>query len=100
MMQMPDITEQGFGVEMEVAGAARSVFAQAVADATDGRITAINQPGHDATVATDRLGRECKVQNDSSIAMINGHRGSEVVTPVLTYSDLPYRRHTQLRVPT
>jgi len=86
---MPTIEDQRFGVEIEVAGAARQRIAQAVAEATGGRISATNQPGYDATVVTDPQGRQWKVQNDGSIAVLNGHRGSEVVTPILTYSDLP-----------
>ena len=86
---MADITEQRFGVEIEVTGAARQRIAQAVVEAVGGRITATNQPGYDTTVVADPQGREWKIQNDSSIAMVNGQRGSEVVTPILTYSDLP-----------
>ena len=86
---MHTIQDQNFGVEIEVAGAARDIIAQAVADATGGSITATNQTHYDATVVTDPLGREWKIMNDSSIAVIAGHRGSEVVTPILTYIDLP-----------
>jgi len=86
---MAIIQEQRFGVEIEVAGAARHKIADAVAEAVGGRITATSQPGYDATVVTDAQGRQWKIQNDSSIAMVNGQRGSEVVTPVLAYSDLP-----------
>ena len=87
---MPTIQNQNFGVEIEVAGAARHQIALAVAEATGGSITAVNAPGgYDATIVTDRLEREWKIMNDSSIAVIGGHRGSEVVTPILTYADLP-----------
>lgn len=96
---MPDITEQRFGVEIEVAGAARITIADAVAEAVAGRIIAANAPGgYDATLVTDAQGREWKVQNDSSIAVIGGHRGSEIVSPVLTYSDIPILQEVARKV--
>jgi len=95
---MPTIQDQRFGVEIEVAGAERQRIAEAVAEAVEGRITAVNRPGYDATIVTDPQGREWKVQNDSSIAVIANHRGSEVVTPVLTYSDLPLLQNVVRKV--
>ena len=86
---MPTIQDQNFGVEVEVAGAARHVIAQAVVDATGGAITGSHQTTYDSTIVTDLLGRSWKIVNDSSIAVINGHRGSEVVSPILTYTDIP-----------
>ena len=85
---MITIQEQKFGVEIEVAGVARSRIATAVAEAVQGRITATHCFGYDATVVADSQGREWKVQNDNTIPLLNGHKGSEIITPVLTYSDL------------
>ncbi len=86
---MATIQEQKFGVEIEVAGAARHRVAQAVAEAIGGTVTTTYRPGFDATVVADPQGREWTIKNDSSIDIVNGHRGSEVVTPVLTYIDIP-----------
>ncbi|HHE46387.1 MAG TPA: hypothetical protein ENL08_01620 [Bacteroidetes bacterium] len=86
---MATIQEQKFGVEIEIAGVARHTIAEAVAEAVEGRITATHDYGYDATVVTDPQGREWKIQNDGSIAIVQGHRGSEIVTPILTWEDIP-----------
>ncbi len=85
---MATIQEQRFGVEIEVAGVARHTIAEAVAEAVEGRITATHLAGYDATIVTDPQGREWKIMNDGSIPIVNGHRGSEIVTPVLAYEDI------------
>ena len=85
---MITLQEQKFGVEIELAGVPRRNIADAVAEGTGGRVTATHLSGYDATIVTDQLGREWKIQNDSSIPMVNGCKGSEIVTPVLTYDDI------------
>ena len=85
---MITIQEQKFGVEIELSGAPRHTIAEAVAEGTGGRITATHRAGFDATIVTDMKDREWKIQNDSSIPVINGHRGSEIVTPILEYDDI------------
>jgi len=85
---MITIQEQKFGVEIEVAGVARHLIAEAVAEGTGGRITATHRIGYDVTIVTDLKGREWKILNDGSIATVYGHRGSEIVTPILTYYDI------------
>ena len=95
---MATIQEQRFGVEIEVAGVARHTIAEAVAEAVEGRITATHSYGYDATIVTDPQGREWKIQNDGSIATVGGHRGSEVVTPVLTYTDIPLLQEVARKV--
>jgi len=95
---MPNIQDQRFGVEIEVAGAARQSIAEAVAEAINGRITAVNRPGYDATIVTDPQGREWKVQNDASIDVVACHRGSEIVTPILTYGDIPILQEVARKV--
>ncbi|MBC8465667.1 amidoligase family protein [bacterium] len=85
---MITIQEQNFGVEIELAGAPRRSIAEAVATALDARITATHQSGYDATIVTDNQGREWKIMNDSSIPIINGYKGSEIVTPILCYEDI------------
>ena len=85
---MITIQEQKFGVEIELSGVPRHTIAEAVAEAVDGRITATHRTGYDETIVTDQQGREWKIQNDGSIPIINGHRGSEIVTPILEYDDI------------
>ena len=85
---MITLQQQKFGVEIELAGVPRHQIAQAVVEATGGRITGTNQPGYDATIVTDQQGREWKILNDSSIPIVNGCKGSEIVTPILIYDDI------------
>ncbi|MDP8240852.1 MAG: amidoligase family protein [Candidatus Hatepunaea meridiana] len=85
---MITIQEQKFGVEIEVAGVARHLIAEAVAEGTGGRITATHCTGYDTTIVTDQQEREWKIMNDGSIPYANGHRGSEIVTPILEYTDI------------
>ena len=80
--------EQKFGVEIELAGVPRYKIADAVAEAVEGRITATHQSGYDTTIVTDSKRREWKIMNDSSIPVVNGHTGSEIVTPILSYDDI------------
>ena len=86
---MSTIQNQQFGVEVEVAGVARNILATAVEQSTGGTITATNSQRYNATIITDTNGREWKVQNDSSIEYLNGTAGSEIVSPILTYQDIP-----------
>jgi len=85
---MITIQEQKFGVEIELAGVARHIIAEAVSEAVEGRITATHRTGYDETIVTDQQSREWKIQNDGSIPYVNGIKGSEIVTPILEYSDI------------
>ena len=85
---MITMQEQKFGVEIELAGVPRNTIADAVAEGVGGRVTATHQSGYDATIVTDLQNREWKIMNDSSIPMINGYKGSEIVTPILVYDDI------------
>ena len=87
MAKKANLEGERFGIEIEVAGQARAKIAKAVADATGGTITAQNQGPLQATIVKDEKGREWKIHNDASIATVNGHKGSEIVSPVLTYPD-------------
>jgi len=84
-MAKANLENEKFGIEIEVAGQTRAKIAQAVKEAVNGTITARNTGAYDATVITDRQGRNWKVQNDASITKVNGHIGSEIVSPVLVY---------------
>ena len=95
---MATIQEQRFGVEIEVAGAARHRIAEAVAEAAGGRITAATHHGYDAPLDTNARGRRWNIQSDSSLAVTAGHRGSELVTPVLSWDDIPTRKQVVRKV--
>ena len=83
------IHNQRFGIEIETAGCDRAKIAQAIKTVVDGRISSGGIGAYNATVITQRDGREWKVQNDVSIASIRGRSGSEIVSPILTYDDIP-----------
>ena len=87
MAKKANLDGERFGIEIEVAGQSRSIIADAVAEATNGRITSRNEGVYNATIVTDNQNREWKIHNDNSIATINRHRGSEIVTPILVYPD-------------
>ena len=85
MAKKANLDGEKFGIEIEVAGQARAKIAKAVAEATGGTITARNVGPYQATLVKDEKSREWKIHNDASIATVNGHKGSEIVSPVLTY---------------
>jgi hypothetical protein len=87
MAKKADLTGERFGIEIETAGQSRTKVAQAVVEATNGRITARNQGPYQATIVRDEKGRDWKILNDASIDHLNGHSGNEIVSPVLTYPD-------------
>jgi len=87
MAQKANLNGERFGIEIETAGQSRAKVAQAVAEATGGRITARNQGPYQATIVKDEKDREWKILNDASIERINGHPGNEIVSPVLIYPD-------------
>ena len=87
MAKKANLDGERFGIEIEVAGRPRHTIAQAVANAVGGNITATNIGPYAATIVRDEKGREWKILNDSSIAIVNRHKGSEIVSPILIYPD-------------
>ena len=85
MASKANLDSENFGIEIETAGQSRAKIAQAVAEATGGRITNRDQGHYQATIVEDEKNREWKIHNDASIAIINGHKGNEIVSPILTY---------------
>ena len=84
-MAKANLENEKFGIEIEVTGQTRAKIANAVKEAVNGTITTRNSGAYDATVITDRQGRNWKAQNDASITTVNGHKGSEIVSPILIY---------------
>jgi len=90
-MAKANLENEKFGIEIEVCGASRAKIASEVAAALNGRITARNEGPYQTYTVRDDRGRDWKIMNDGSLAVVNGHKGSEIVTPVLTYpQDLEY----------
>jgi len=87
MAKRTNLDGERFGIEIEVAGCLRRKIAQAVAEAVNGYVIATNVGPYNATLVRDEEGREWKILNDVSIATINRHKGSEIVSPILTYPD-------------
>ena len=87
MAKRTNLDGERFGIEIEVAGCLRRKIAQAVADAVNGYVTATNVGPYQATHVKDEKGREWKILNDASIAIVNRHKGSEIVSPILIYPD-------------
>ena len=87
MAKKANLNGERFGIELEITGQARAKIAKAVAETTGGRITARNVGPYQATLVTDEQGREWKILNDASLNTVHRHRGSEIVSPVLTYPD-------------
>jgi len=82
------IHNQRFGIEIETAGCDRAKIAQAIKTVVNGVITQ-EFGGYQASLVTQPDGRIWRVQNDVSITIIHGHKGSEIVSPILTYDDIP-----------
>ena len=87
MAKRTNLDGERFGIEIEVAGCQRHLIARAVAKAVNGYVTATNVGPYSATLVKDEKNREWKILNDSSIAIVNRHKGSEIVSPILTYPD-------------
>lgn len=77
-----------FGVEVEVVGATRAVIAKAVAKALGvPQRNIVAERSYDRRVITGRDGRKWSVCSDASLS--GGAYSGEIVTPILTYADLP-----------
>jgi hypothetical protein len=95
-----DFRDLSFGIEIECTGDRRAAAANALADFFDaGRPTPIGGWGFDRYKISDRLGRVWEIVKDASIEPQRRENGElvaasddfqvEVVSPVLTYSDIP-----------
>jgi len=90
-MAKANLENEKFGIEIEVCGASRAKIASEIARALNGRITGRNEGPYQTYTIRDNKHRDWKIMNDGSLAVVNGHKGSEIVTPVLTYpQDLEY----------
>lgn len=85
---MERIAAMTYGVELEYAGVRRERIAEAVAEAVGG--TARYEGSHlQNWTVTMPDGRKWQVEADASVTGSSGGTGGEVVTPILTYADMP-----------
>ncbi len=82
------IYNQRFGVEIETVGCERAKIAKAIAEVVIGQISLDPTGAYNATLVTQTDGRIWRIQNDASVATVNGVKGSEIISPILLYSDI------------
>jgi hypothetical protein len=85
-----DLRDLRFGVEVETVGKTRQTVAEAICTVVGGTVRHVGHPAcYDPWEVTDARGRIWKVVADSSLTSVPGHLRAEVVTPILTYADIP-----------
>ncbi len=85
-----DLREVKFGIEIETIKRERGTVAKAIQSVVGGDVTHINNPiVYDPWEVKDRLGRIWKVVADSSLTSVAAHLRAEIVSPILTYDDIP-----------
>ena len=85
-----DLRELHFGVEIETVRRTRKRVAEAIQSVVGGNVHHPGRPGvFDPWEVTDEQGRTWKVVSDSSLGHVPGHLRAEVVSPVLSYADIP-----------
>ena len=85
-----DLRELKFGIEIETIKRTRQTVAQAIRTVVGGTVRHVGTPVcYDPWEVTDAQERVWKVVADSSLTSVPSHLRAEVVTPVLTYSDIP-----------
>ncbi|OPZ87274.1 MAG: putative amidoligase enzyme [bacterium ADurb.Bin429] len=86
---MVTIEQLRYGVELECGGQTRETVAHAVQSVVGGTIRHIGGAPYDAWCVTAPDGREWRVVADSSLSAYEPDKRTEVVTPILTWDDLP-----------
>ena len=85
-----DLRELKFGIEIETIKRTRQAVAEAIRTVVGGRVRHVGTPAcYDPWEVTDDRGRVWKVVADSSLTSVPSHLRAEVVSPVLTYDDIP-----------
>ena len=85
-----DMRELKFGIEIETIRRTRQAVAEAIRTVVGGAVRHAGYPSSlDPWEVTDPQGRVWKVVADASLASVPGHLRAEVVSPVLTYQDVP-----------
>jgi hypothetical protein len=85
-----DLRELKYGLEIETIGKTRGEIARAIQSVVGGEVKHIGTPQcYDPWQVIDTQGRTWKVVADSSLTSVSKQYQAEVVTPVLTYADIP-----------
>jgi len=79
-----------FGIEIETVGQTRGTVAHAIQSVVGGEIRHTAVPAcYDPYTVRDAAGRSWSVVADSSLSNVSADRRAEIVSPVLTYDDIP-----------
>ncbi|MHB9124565.1 MAG: amidoligase family protein [Armatimonadota bacterium] len=92
---MIDFRSLRFGVEVECTGQTRERVGQAIQSVVGGE--AAHTDSHatlDPWEVADRRGRKWRVVSDASLTDVQAHLRAEVVTPILSYEDIPELQRT------
>jgi len=85
-----DMRELRFGIEIETTRRTRQTVAEAIHTVVGGAVRYVGQPScYDPWEVTDPRGRVWQVVADSSLTSVPAHLRAEVVSPILTYADIP-----------
>ncbi len=85
-----DLTELKFGIEIETIKRTRQTVAEAIRTIVGGTVRHVGHPTcYDPWEVAAADGRVWKVVADSSLTSVASHLRAEVVSPVLTYEDIP-----------
>jgi hypothetical protein len=84
-----DLRELKFGIEIETVGKSRQTVAEAIRTVVGGAVRHASDTGSFDAWEVDACGRVWKVVHDASLTSVPAHLRAEVVSPILTYSDIP-----------
>lgn len=85
-----DLRELKFGIEIKTIRRTRQAVAEAIRTVVGGAVRHAGYPSSlDPWEVTDPQGRVWKIVADGSLTSVPGHLRAEVVSPVLTYQDIP-----------
>ncbi|MCE5322355.1 amidoligase family protein [bacterium] len=87
---MTDLRDLKFGVEIETIGKTRETAAKAIQSVVGGEVSHVASPSsYDPWEVKDAHSRIWKVVADASLTSVASNLRAEVVSPVLSYEDLP-----------
>jgi len=79
-----------FGIEVETTGATRGTVARAIQSVVGGEVLHVGSPSaFDPHEVTDSRGRIWRVVADSSLSDAPPDKRAEIVSPILSYSEIP-----------
>lgn len=85
-----DLRLLNFGIEIETINRARDQVARAIQSAVGGVVTDVPRGGRNSSwQVTDDAGRRWRIVADRSLENVPAHLRAEIVSPILTYADIP-----------